>query len=111
MRRVTGSGSFNLGARSLDYTVRPKVASVNATSERAVINLSNVEIPVRIHGSWEKPDFTVAGQEQLIETVREIGKKLKGQDVEDVLKGLLGGKGEGERTKPRDILDKLFKKQ
>jgi AsmA protein len=109
--RVTGSGSFNLGARSLDYTVRPKVANVNATSERAVINLSNVEIPVRIHGSWEKPNFTVAGQEQLIETMREIGKKLKGQDVEDVLKGLLGGKGEGERTKPRDILDKLFKKQ
>jgi AsmA protein len=109
--RFTGSGSFNLGARSLDYTVRPKVANVNATSERAVINLSNVEIPVRIHGSWEKPNFTVAGQEQLIETMREIGKKLKGQDVEDVLKGLLGGKGEGERTKPRDILDKLFKKQ
>lgn len=109
--RVTGSGSVNLAARSLDYTVRPKIAAVNATTERAVINLSNVEIPVRIQGSWEKPNFTVAGQEQLIETVREIGKKLKSQDVEEALKGLLGGKGEGERVKPRDILEKLFKKQ
>jgi AsmA protein len=109
--RVTGSGSFNLAARSLDYTVRPKIAQVNATTERAVINLSNVEIPVRIQGSWDRPNFSVAGQEQLIETVREIGKKLKSQDVEEAIKGLLGGKGDGERVKPRDLLEKLLKKQ
>ena len=108
--RVTGAGSFNLPARSLDYTVRPKIAALNATTDRAVINLSNVEIPVRIEGPWDKPNFTVAGQEQLIETVKEIGKNLKSKDVEDALKGLLGG-GDGEKkVKPRDILEKLLKK-
>jgi AsmA protein len=108
--RVTGAGNFNLPARSLDYTVRPKIAALNATTDRAVINLSNVEIPVRIEGPWDKPNFTVAGQEQLIETVKEIGKNLKSKDVEDALKGLLGG-GDGEKkVKPRDLLEKLLKK-
>ena len=77
--RVTGAGSFNLPARSLDYTVRPKIAALNATTDRAVINLSNVEIPVRIEGPWDKPNFSVAGQEQILETVKEIGKNLKSQ--------------------------------
>jgi AsmA protein len=109
--RVTGAGSFNLPARSLDYTVRPKIAALNANTDRAVINLSNVEIPVRIEGPWDKPNFSVAGQEQILETVKEIGKNLKSKDVEEALKGLLGG-GDGEkRVKPRDILEKLLKKQ
>ena len=110
--RVTGAGSFNLPARSLDYTVRPKVAALNATTDRAVINLSNVEIPVRIEGSWDKPNFSVAGQEQILETVKEIGKNLKSKDVEEALKGLLGVAATARRSvKPRDILDKLLKKQ
>ena len=109
--RITGAGSFNLPARSLDYTVRPKVAALNATTDRAVINLSNVEIPVRIEGSWDKPNFSVAGQEQILEAVKEIGKNLKSDEVKEALKGLLGG-GDGEKkVKPRDILEKLFKKQ
>ena len=109
--RVTGAGSFNLPARSLDYTVRPKIAALSANTERAVINLSNVEIPVRIEGPWDKPNFSVAGQEQIRETVKEIGKNLKSKDVEEALKGLLGG-GDGEkRVKPRDLLEKLLKKQ
>ena len=108
--RVTGAGSFNLPARSLDYTVRPKIASLNANTERAVVNLSNVEIPVRIEGPWEKPNFSVAGQEQILEAVKEISKNLKSKDVEEALKGLLGGDGQ-QKVKPRDILEKLFKKQ
>ena len=109
--RITGAGSFNLPARSLDYTVRPKVAAFNANTDRAVINLSNVEIPVRIEGSWDKPNFSVAGQEQILEAVKEIGKNLKSDEVKEALKGLLGG-GDGEKkVKPRDILEKLLKKQ
>jgi AsmA protein len=109
--RVTGAGSFNLPARSLDYTVRPKIASLNANTDRAVINLSNVEIPVRIEGPWEQPTFTVAGQEQILEAVKEISKNLKSKDVEDAVKGLLGGGDGQQKVKPRDILEKLFKKQ
>jgi AsmA protein len=107
--RVTGAGNFNLTARSLDYTVRPKV-SMTGGGERAVVNVQNVEIPVRIVGSWDKPNISVAGQEQLIETVKEIGKNLKSKDVEEALKGLLGGGDGQQRVKPRDLLDKLLKK-
>jgi AsmA protein len=109
--RVTGAGSFNLPTRSLDYTVRPKIANLNATTERAVINLSNVEIPVRIEGPWEKPNISVAGQEQILEAMKQIGKSLKSQEVEDAIKGLLGGGDGQQKVKPRDILEKLFKKQ
>jgi AsmA protein len=107
--RVTGNGTFNLTARTLDYTVRPKV-SMTGGGERAVINVQNVEIPVRIVGSWDKPNISVAGQEQLIESVKEIGKNLKSKDVEEALKGLLGGGDGQQRVKPRDLLDKLLKK-
>ena len=50
--------------RSLDYTVRPKVASSTPTPTVPSINLSNVEIPVRIEGPWDKPNFSVGRQEQ-----------------------------------------------
>jgi AsmA protein len=108
--RVTGAGTFNLAARTVDYTVRPKIASVKSNTDRAVINLSNLEIPVRVEGSWEKPNFSIAGQDQILDAIRQIGKNLKSQDVEEALKGILGG-GDGQpRAKPRDILEKLFKK-
>ena len=91
--------------------MRPKIANLNATTERAVINLSNVEIPVRIEGPWEKPNISVAGQEQILEAMKQIGKSLKSQEVEDAIKGLLGGGDGQQKVKPRDILEKLFKKQ
>jgi AsmA protein len=105
--RVTGSGTVNLGARSLDYTVNPKVLA--SSGERAVINLAGVELPVRIEGPWDKPTFTVKGQEKIIEAVKEIGKNIKSKDVEEALKGLFGG-SEGQRVKPRDLIEKFLKK-
>jgi AsmA protein len=107
--RVTGAGSFNLPARSLDYTLRPKVASLNASTDRAVINLSNVEVPVHIDGPWDKPNFSLVGQEQILEAIKQIGKNIKSQDVQDAIKGLLGDDGQ-QKVKPRDILEKLLKK-
>ena len=75
-----------------------------------MINLGNVEIPVRIEGPWDKPNFSVKGQEQIIEAVKEIGKNIKSKDVDDALKGLFGN-GDGQRVKPRDLLEKFLKKQ
>ncbi len=107
--RATGSGSVNLAARSLDYTVTPKIQA-RASGERVVINLGSLEIPVRIEGPWDKPNFSVKGQEQILEAVKEIGKNIKSKDVEEALKGLFGS-GDGQRVKPRDLLDKFLKKQ
>ena len=108
--RVSGAGSFNLPARTLDYTVRPKVASLNASTDRAVINLSNVEVPVHIVGTWDKPNFSLAGQEQILDAVKQIGKNIKSQEVQDAIKGLLGEDGQ-QKVNPRDVLEKLLKKQ
>ena len=107
--RASGSGSINLATRSLDYTVTPKVQA-SSSGERAVINLGSIEIPVRVEGPWDKPKFSVKGQEQIIEAVREIGKSIKSKDVDEALKGLFGG-GDGQRVKPRDLLEKFLKKQ
>jgi AsmA protein len=108
--RVSGAGSFNLPARTLDYTVRPKVASLNASTDRAVINLSNVEVPVHIDGPWDKPNFNLVGQEQILDAVKQIGKNIKSQEVQDAIKSLLGEDGQ-QKVKPRDVLEKLLKKQ
>src|SRR5262249_898872 len=107
--RVTGQGTINLAQRQLDYTVNPRIAGgVNAPG--VVINVKNIEIPVRIEGSWDKPNFSVKGQEQIIDAVKQIGKNIKSKDVDEALKSLFGG-SDGQRTKPRDLLDKLLKKQ
>jgi AsmA protein len=107
--RASGSGSVNLAARSLDYTVIPKFQA-SASGERVAINLGNIEVPVRIEGPWDKPNVSVKGQEQIIEAVKEIGKNIKSKDVEEALKGLFGS-GDGQRVKPRDLLEKFLKKQ
>jgi AsmA protein len=107
--RASGSGSINLATRSLDYTVTPKIQA-SSSGERVAINLGSIEIPVRIEGPWDKPKFSVKGQEQIIEAVKEIGKNIKSKDVEEALKGLFGS-GDGQRVKPRDLLEKFLKKQ
>jgi AsmA protein len=106
--RVSGSGTVNLPARTLDYTVSPKIVA-STGGDRAVINLAGLELPVRIEGPWDKPNFSVKGQERILEVVKEIGKNIKTKDVEEALKGLFGG--EGQRSKPLDFLDRFLKKQ
>src|SRR5262249_15891447 len=80
--RVSGAGSVNLAARSLDYTVIPKFQG-NASGERFAINLGTIEVPVRIEGSWDRPNFSIKGQEQILEAIKELGKNIKGKDVEE----------------------------
>ncbi len=107
--RVTGQGTIDLGRRQLDYTVNPKLAG-GVTVPGAVINVKNIEIPVRISGSWDKPSFSVKGQEKLLEAVKEIGKNIKSKDVDEALKSLFG-KGDGQAPKARDLIEKFLKKQ
>jgi AsmA protein len=107
--RVTGQGTIGLAQRQLDYTINPRIVGGVAVPG-AVLNVKNIEIPVRIEGPWEKPNFSLKGQEQILDAVKEIGKNIKSRDVEEAIKGLLGG-SDGKRVKPRELLDKLFKKQ
>ena len=71
--------------------------------------------PIRVEGAWEKPTFTpdlkgVLGSEQAGEAIKQIGKNLKSQDVQDAIRGLLGGGDGQQKVKPRELLEKLLKK-
>jgi AsmA protein len=79
--RVSGSGNINLAARTVDYTVSPKIqggGGGGGAGGRPAISLAGVEVPIRIEGPWEKPNFSITGQERLLE---------------NALKGLFGGAG------------------
>jgi AsmA protein len=113
---VTGGGTFQLAERRLDYTVRGKVVA-NSPRDGTIINLAGLEIPLRIAGPWEKPTFTpdltglVKDQNGAAQTLKQIGKNLQSQEVQDALRGLLGGGDGGQRVKPRELLEKLLKKE
>jgi hypothetical protein len=71
-------------------------------------------VPITISGSWERPTYGIKGQEQLMDSVRQIGKRLKSRDVQDTIKGLLGSDKEERarsREKARELLEKYLKKE
>jgi AsmA protein len=105
--QVGGSGSAALAHRSIDYTARVRIIGA-APVPGAIVNIANLEIPLRIEGPWSKPNLSVVGQENLAATVKQIGKNLGSRDVQDAIKGLFSG--DGQRTKPSDLVDKLLKK-
>ena len=106
--QLNGEGTLDLGPRHIDYTVRTKIGG-GAPDPGATIKVGTLEVPIGIVGPWEKPAFGIKGQEQLTGTLKQIRKNLKSQDVRDAIKGLLQGDGE-KRAKPRDLIDKLLKK-
>ena len=111
---MSGSGSANLALRQVDYTVRPKIAA-SQTGEGSAVSLAGLEVPIRVEGAWDKPTFTpdlkgVLGSEQAGEAIKQIGKNLKSQDVQDAIRGLLGGGDGQQKVKPRELLEKLLKK-
>lgn len=109
--RLTGAGVVQLPARTLAYDVRAKVSGSGASPQQgAVVNFSNIEIPLRIEGPWDKPVIGLKGQEQIVESIKQIGKNLKNPEVQDVLRGLLGGGGD-KSVKPGDLLNRLLKKE
>jgi AsmA protein len=112
--RVSGSGSANLALRQVSYLVRPKIAA-SAAGDGAVVNLAGLEIPVRIEGAWEKPSIVpdvkgVLSSPAAGEALKQIGKNIKSQEVQDAVRSLLGGGDGQQKVKPRDLLEKLLKK-
>jgi AsmA protein len=105
--QLNGEGTLDLGRRQIDYTVRTKIGGT--PDPEATIKVGSLEVPIAITGPWDKPVFGIKGQEQLTDTLKQVRKNLKSQDVRDAIKGLLQGDGE-KRVKPRDLIDKLLKK-
>jgi AsmA protein len=115
MIRLAGAGSVNLGARTLDYVVRPKIVA-NLSGQGADTAASGLEIPVKITGPWDKPSYApdingiLKDPNQAIEAAKQIGKNLKGSDVEQAIKGALGDGDPQQRKKAREQLRSLFQR-
>jgi AsmA protein len=128
--RLSGAGNVMLGDRQVDYMARPKLVS-SLQGQGAAGADQGLEIPVRVHGPWDKvayePDLKgiLADPNKAINTVKQLGEQFKGKKAGDVVKDLLG-KVQGkpaetgttapagtaqpqQAVKPKDLLNQLFK--
>jgi AsmA protein len=104
--QLAGEGTLQLGPRQVDYTVQAKIVG-GPPAPDAVINVGSLEISIGIAGPWDKPAFSIKGQERLTGAVKQIGKNLRSQEVQEAIKGLL--RGDPEQPRPRELLEKLLK--
>jgi AsmA protein len=105
---VSGEGRIELGPRRIDCTLHTKIPGGQA-EEGAAIKIGTIELPIAISGPLERPKFAISGQEGLSDAINQIGKNLRSREVQDALKGLLGGDGE-KRVKPGELIEKLLKR-
>jgi AsmA protein len=113
MLQVTGTGLVMLPQREIDYTVRPKVVALQGQSNTAANVVNGLEIPVRIHGDWNKPKFkadvkNVLDNPRTKEAVRDIKRQYKGKSAEDIVNDLMS-KDEKGKSKAKKLLDKFLK--
>ncbi|MEO0671982.1 MAG: AsmA family protein [Pseudomonadota bacterium] len=115
--RVTGNGKIDIGARRLDYLVKPRVVA-DITGQGAIVTgQGGFEIPVRVVGRWDDPDFQpqLAGllgggadvtdaYERGKEQLQDLKRQFKGRKTEEVLDGLLKNDGAGAKQ----LLDGLL---
>ncbi|MEQ1653534.1 MAG: AsmA family protein [Hyphomicrobium sp.] len=118
--RVTGAGAAQIPARTVDYTVKPKIVA-SLEGQQGAQALNGLEIPVRITGSWDKPNIEpdlkgiLNDPNKALETVKEIGKQFKGKSANEIVDGLLGKKSgdgaTGSTSGAKDLLNKFLKPQ
>lgn len=83
--RVGGAGAVDVGQRSLDYTVKPKLVG-SLQGQGGAGALGGLEIPVRLKGPWEKiavePDIEglLKDPGKVVDAVKDVVKELKGKD-------------------------------
>ena len=114
--RLSGSGRVALPAREVDYTLRPRLVA-SLSGQGGSNETSGLEIPVRMHGSWDDPKFTpdLSGlandPDQAVEAIREIGKQFKGSRAEEALDDFLSSQGEtrdSARQKGKKLLEQFL---
>ena len=103
--RATGAGAIDLPQRSLNYTLRPKVTGSGGGADSGQgFNLSGLDVPVKITGGWDKPTVTP----DVGSAVKEFAKTPQGKEVEDTVKGILGGDPAAQQ-KAKDFLNRFLK--
>ena len=93
--RVAGSGRVGIGARDLDLALKPKLVS-SLAGQGGERDVAGLEVPVRLKGPWRAPKVVpdVGGLVQdpgrLVDTARDLGRKIKGGNLGDLVRGALG---------------------
>ena len=118
--RVTGGGAVQLPARTVDYTVKPKLVA-SLEGQQGAQGLSGIEIPVRISGPWDKPKIepdlggVLKDPNKAIDAVKELGKQFKGKNAGEIVNDLFGKKNPdgttGSTPDAKDLLKKFLKPQ
>lgn len=101
---VFGSGQIDLGARTLDIRLTPRV-DVNAAGAGSTIGVGDIPIPVRVYGSWSSVRFgldSTAVQAELTSRLRgqaaiEIADRIGG-DAGAIIGGIIGGGSSNEAS-------------
>ncbi|GAB5453927.1 MAG: hypothetical protein Hens2KO_01560 [Henriciella sp.] len=101
---VFGSGQIDLGARTLDIRLTPRV-DVNAAGAGSTIGVGDIPIPVRIYGSWSSVRFgldSTAVQAELTSRLRgqaanEIADRIGG-DAGAIIGGIIGSGSSNEAS-------------
>ncbi|MGE0626518.1 MAG: AsmA family protein [Hyphomicrobiaceae bacterium] len=91
---VTGSGTLLLGPRELDISLRPSLTG--RKGDGVAPELAGLEVPIRIHGSWDKPeivpdvDAVLKNPDKAIDAVDKLGRRFGAEGLGDALRGFLG---------------------
>jgi len=94
--RLTGAGTVNLPAQSLDFRLQPKLVG-SLEGQGGDVGLAGLDIPVIVKGPWSSPSIRpdlkglLQNPEQAKKTLKKLGKALKKTKPKDILKNLLGG--------------------
>lgn len=116
---ITGAGSIDLAARTLDIRLTPRV-DTSAAGAGSTLGLANIPIPVRVYGSWSSVQFGLDGsavQAELTSRLRsqaagEIADRIGG-DAGNIIGGIIGGQSappateDGAEDEAPDLEDEL----
>lgn len=104
-----GNGSIVYRDRTINYTIRSKLAEPAG-------GLEDIEIPVRIYGSWDKPVLSpnldgVLKDPRTAAKLQQLGRQLRSGNVDEALKSVLGDGPEAEKKAERakSILKRFLK--
>lgn len=116
LMQVTGGGKADLPRRIIDYMARPKLLAA-ASAQAGGQSPPGFELPIRITGSWDRPEFAadfdsvLKNPDEAIQAAKEIGKRIKSKDLKEALRGFLNEEDDPNSTKQkaRDLLRQFIK--
>ena len=100
--RVSTTGQIDVPRRRLDLRVDPRLVS-SLSGQNATNDGSGFNIPFSLRGPWRRPAVVpdlngiLKNPDTVIDAAKNLGRKfkngkIKGKDIENVLKGLFGGR-------------------